>query len=58
MLRAIVHVALLIAAFILGYYANAWIYKDICLDLGGAMQTDHYPICVIEQRPTNDKLAP
>ncbi|MDO4696882.1 MAG: hypothetical protein Q4A49_05080 [Neisseria sp.] len=41
--------ALLIAVFYAGMRVQAFLYDDLCLDLGGGRNPENYPICVIEQ---------
>jgi len=40
---------LLFAAFYAGMKVQAFIYEDICLDLGGGKNPGNYPICVVEK---------
>jgi len=46
---AFVHSTILVTGIIIGWYAHAWHYKDVCLDMGGGMNPGGYPICVIER---------
>jgi len=47
---------LLIAAFYAGMRTQAYLYEDLCLDLGGGRNPGNYPICVIE-KDTNAAVA-
>lgn len=38
-----------IIAFIAGYSVKGWLYKDICLDMGGGANPNNHDICVIEK---------
>ena len=41
--------SLLIATFYAGMRTQAYLYEDLCLDLGGGKNPGNYPICVIEK---------
>ncbi|WP_096777536.1 hypothetical protein [Neisseria dumasiana] len=48
-LKTIIFLAALAAAFYAGMKFQAHVYDDLCLDLGGGKQPGGYPICVIER---------
>lgn len=51
--KALLLIAALIAALIGAFYAGmrtqAYLYEDLCLDLGGGKHPGNYPICVPER---------
>ena len=51
--KALLLIAALIAALIGAFYAGmrtqAYLYEDLCLDLGGGKNPGNYPICVLER---------
>ena len=51
--RGFVKALLLLAALIVAFYAGmrtqAYLYADLCLDLGGGKHPGNYPICVLER---------
>ena len=49
-------IAALIGAFYAGMRTQAYLYEDLCLDLGGGRNPGNYPICVIE-KDTNAAVA-
>ena len=40
---------LLIGTFYAGMRTQAYLYEDLCLDLGGGKNPGNYPICVPER---------
>ena len=50
-LKALLLIAALVGAFYAGMRAQAYLYEDLCLDLGGGKNQGNYPICVIEKVP-------
>ncbi|EGZ51053.1 hypothetical protein HMPREF9370_0312 [Neisseria wadsworthii 9715] len=49
-LKTIIFLAALMAAFYAGMKFQAYVYDDLCLDLGGGKQPGDYPICVMERK--------
>lgn len=49
-LKTIIFLAALAAAFYAGMKFQAYVYDDLCLDLGGGKQPGDYPICVMERK--------
>ncbi len=49
-LKTIIFLTALAAAFYAGMKFQAYVYDDLCLDLGGGKQPGDYPICVIERK--------
>lgn len=47
--NTLLKIALLIAVFYAGMRVQAFLYDDLCLDLGGGRNPENYPICVIER---------
>ena len=47
--KALLLVAALIGAFYAGMRTQAYLYEDLCLDLGGGKHPGNYPICVLER---------
>ena len=47
--KALLLIAALIGTFYAGMRAQAYLYEDLCLDLGGGRNPGNYPICVIEK---------
>ena len=47
--KALLLIAVLIGAFYAGMRTQAYLYEDLCLDLGGGKNPGNYPICVIEK---------
>ena len=47
--RGFVKALLLIGAFYAGMRTQAYLYEDLCLDLGGGKNPGNYPICVLER---------
>lgn len=60
-LRRILFLILLLAAFRLGMAVQAWLYNDLCLDLGGgANHPDKgvsFPICVLDVETYRERHA-
>lgn len=54
--KALLLIAALIGAFYAGMWTQAYLYEDLCLDLGGGRNPGNYPICVIE-KDTNAAVA-
>ena len=48
-LKTILLIAALIGAFYAGMRTQAYLYEDLCLDLGGGKNPGNDPICVIEK---------
>ncbi|MFN2551090.1 hypothetical protein AB9R03_04955 [Neisseria gonorrhoeae] len=44
-------IAALVGAFYAGMRTQAYLYEDLCLDLGGGKNPGSYPICVIGKVP-------
>ena len=49
--KALLLIASLVVEFFAGMRAQAYLYEDLCLDLGGGKNPGSYPICVIEKVP-------
>lgn len=47
--KALLLIVALIGAFYAGMRTQAYLYEDLCLDLGGGRNPGNYPICVIEK---------
>ena len=47
--KALLLIAALIGTFYAGMRTQAYLYEDLCLDLGGGKNPGNYPICVIEK---------
>ena len=47
--KALLLIAVLIGAFYAGMRTQAYLYEDLCLDLGGGKNPGNYPICVPER---------
>lgn len=47
--KALLLIAALIGTFYAGMRTQAYLYEDLCLDLGGGRNPRNYPICVIEK---------
>ena len=47
--KALLLIAALIGAFYAGMRTQAYLYEDLCLDLGGGKHPGNSPICVIEK---------
>jgi periplasmic protein len=47
--KALLLIAALIGAFYAGMRMQAYLYEDLCLDLGGGKNPGNYPICVLER---------
>ena len=47
--KALLLIAALIGTFYAGMRTQAYLYEDLCLDLGGGRNPGNYPICVIEK---------
>lgn len=47
--KALLLIAALIGAFYTGMRTQAYLYEDLCLDLGGGRNPGNYPICVLER---------
>ncbi len=47
--KALLLIAALIGAFYAGMRTQAYLYEDLCLDLGGGKNPGNDPICVIEK---------
>ncbi|MBS9340578.1 hypothetical protein [Neisseria elongata] len=47
--KALLLIAALIGAFYAGMRTQAYLYEDLCLDLGGGRNPGNYPICVLER---------
>ena len=47
--KALLLIAALIGAFYAGMRTQAYLYDDLCLDLGGGRNPGNYPICVPER---------
>ena len=47
--KALLLIAALIDTFYAGMRTQAYLYKDLCLDLGGGKNPGNYPICVPER---------
>lgn len=47
--NTLLKIALLIAVFYAGMRVQAFLYDDLCLDLGGGRHPENYPVCVIER---------
>ena len=47
--KALLLIAALVGAFYAGMRTQAYLYEDLCLDLGGGKNPGSYPICVIEK---------
>lgn len=47
--KALLLIAALIGAFYAGMRTQAYLYEDLCLDLGGGKNPGNYPICVLER---------
>lgn len=45
--KALLLIAALIGAFYAGMRTQAYLYEDLCLDLGGGKHPGNYPICVL-----------
>ncbi|MDO4998091.1 MAG: hypothetical protein Q4E16_05575 [Neisseria sp.] len=43
-------VSALLLAFVAGMKVQAWLYDDMCLDLGGGREPHGSPICVISKK--------
>ena len=54
--KALLLIAALIGAFYAGMRTQAYLYEDLCLDLGGGRIPGNYPIFVIE-KDTNAAVA-
>ncbi len=54
--KALLLIAALIGTFYAGMRTQAYLYEDLCLDLGGGRNPGNYPICVIE-KDTNAAVA-
>ena len=55
--KALLLIAALIGAFYAGMRTQAYLYEDLCLDLGGGKHPGNDPICVIE-KDANAASAP
>ena len=49
--KALLLIAALVGTFYAGMRTQAYLYEDLCLDLGGGRNSGSYPICVIEKVP-------
>lgn len=49
--KALLLIAALVGVFYAGMRTQAYLYEDLCLDLGGGKNPGSYPICVIEKVP-------
>lgn len=49
--KALLLIAALVGTFYAGMRTQAYLYEDLCLDLGGGKNPGSYPICVIEKAP-------
>ena len=47
--KALLLIAALIGTFYAGMRTQAYLYEDLCLDLGGGKNPGNYPICVPER---------
>lgn len=47
--KALLLIAALIGTFYAGMLTQAYLYEDLCLDLGGGKHPGNDPICVIEK---------
>lgn len=47
--KALLLIATLIGTFYAGMRTQAYLYDDLCLDLGGGKNPGNYPICVLER---------
>ena len=47
--KALLLIAALIGTFYAGMRTQAYLYEDLCLDLGGGKNPGNYPICVLER---------
>ncbi|HIB8936473.1 TPA: hypothetical protein ACWYE2_000976 [Neisseria meningitidis] len=45
--KALLLITALVGAFYAGMRTQAYLYEDLCLDLGGGKNPGSYPICVI-----------
>ena len=48
-LKALLLIAALIGAFYAGMRTQAYLYEDLCLDLGGGKNPGNDPICMPER---------
>jgi len=49
--KVLLLIAALVGAFYAGMRMQAYLYEDLCLDLGGGKNPGSYSICVIEKVP-------
>nr|WP_197313179.1 hypothetical protein [Listeria monocytogenes] len=49
--KALLLIAALVGAFYAGMLTQAYLYEDLCLDLGGGKNPGSYPICVVGKVP-------
>ena len=49
LMKALLLIAALIGTFYAGMRTQAYLYEDLCLDLGGGKNPGNYPICVLER---------
>ncbi|ASP17548.1 hypothetical protein ACG2K1_09125 [Neisseria sp. 23W00296] len=60
-IRRILFLILLLAAFRLGMAVQAWLYDDLCLDLGGGANHPDagvsFPICVLDFETYRERHA-
>ena len=49
LMKSLLLIAALIGAFYAGMRTQAYLYEDLCLDLGGGKHPGNYPICVPER---------
>lgn len=53
--KALLLIAALIGAFYAGMRTQAYLYEDLCLDLGGK-NSGNYPICVLDKNVADERL--
>lgn len=55
-MKALLLIAALIGAFYAGMRTQAYLYEDLCLDLGGGKHPGNYPICVLDKNVADERL--
>lgn len=54
--KALLLIAALVGAFYAGMRTQAYLYEDLCLDLGGGKNPGSYPICVLDKNVADERL--
>ena len=54
--KALLRIAALIGTFYAGMRTQAYLYEDLCLDLGGGKNPGNYPICVLDKNVADERL--